>query len=442
MKPEDIFDAVGKIDNELLDREEKITNKNWKNIFVRVGAVAASFAVIAMAMTYTVNRFTTYPPTENTTDGGTNNVLSGEDTTKANDELSTTPVTDDYTLWVDDREYKDGAEPVIPNYAYEWPWECRELHSQFNTIMFNGNKFGVHAYWDGWEKGLTADMLVEKLGDGIGEGFDLYEEISYEIGCEIFSIKNVDPDQFVAIKYNGYDRIYVASTLDKPEYKTLGDMISSLNLTKNIAFSKFYHTPEVGVTPVLYGLSADASAALWQLIASYAHADCVGEPEWGYWADNEISLTLESSVLGMKNLSFTINRQGYIFTNLMRYAHYFYIGEDAAAEIIAFVLDNKADPPAPDTFKLVGHITEIGEDYIKIDDSVMMKNEEEGKIFTVHADDIKVKRYIMRDILSVGDLIVITHKGIYAESPTEVYTAIGLEEASHVSTDGEVYIPE
>ena len=73
-------------------------------------------------------------------------------------------------------------------------------------------------------------------------------------------------------------------------------------------------------------------------------------------------------------------------------------------------------------------ITEIGADYLKLDDSLLMANPEEGMVFTVSADHPHLARWLRNNLLAVGDQVCIAYDGIlYADAPTMVKGAFGLD---------------
>ncbi len=90
---------------------------------------------------------------------------------------------------------------------------------------------------------------------------------------------------------------------------------------------------------------------------------------------------------------------------------------------------------------MIGTVTEIGDDYIKVDDTVMMKNPDDGIEFTVYANHTRIKRYIVSGFLKVGQTVLIEHGGIYSDEPTIVRTATSLYEA-YITDNGEAIIPE
>ena len=130
-----------------------------------------------------------------------------------------------------------------------------------------------------------------------------------------------------------------------------------------------------------------------------------------------------------------------MWTNIENYAYVYYLGEDAVNEIFDFAVKNKLMIYLPEEQYLVGTVTEIGNDYIKIDDSIMMKNAEDGIEFTVYANHMNIRRYIISGFLRVGDTVRIEHSYLPKENYTEINNATNLEECI-VSKGGQVIISD
>ena len=130
-----------------------------------------------------------------------------------------------------------------------------------------------------------------------------------------------------------------------------------------------------------------------------------------------------------------------MWTNIEDYAYVYYLGEDAVNEIFDFAVKNKLMIYLPEEQYLVGTVTEIGNDYIKIDDSIMMKNAEDGIEFTVYANHMNIRRYIISGFLRVGDTVRIEHSYLPKENYTEINNATNLEECI-VSKGGQVIISD
>ena len=177
------------------------------------------------------------------------------------------------------------------------------------------------------------------------------------------------------------------------------------------------------------------------MIAEYSDAKLLSYPE-NFDGQKAVSFALNSEALGAYNLSLSVYDNGYILTNIENYGYCFYIGAEGADEIINYVLAHKTDAPGEKESEfLIGTVTEIGDDYIKVDDTVMMKNPDDGIEFTVYANHTRIKRYIVSGFLKVGQTVVIEHGGIYSDEPTIVRTATSLYEA-YITGDGEAIIPE
>ena len=169
------------------------------------------------------------------------------------------------------------------------------------------------------------------------------------------------------------------------------------------------------------------------LSSDYAYGDT--------YASTKISFAINSTTLGVYNLSFSFSDEGYLRTNIENYGYVYNIGTDAANKIIDFVLKNKLVLPVSEKQYIVGTVTEIGEDYIKVDDSAMMKNPEEGIEFTVYATNMNIRRYIISGYVKVGDTVRIEHGYLPKEGYTEVRNAVDLEECI-ITSSGQVLIPE
>ena len=149
-------------------------------------------------------------------------------------------------------------------------------------------------------------------------------------------------------------------------------------------------------------------------------------------------------MLGIRNLSFAVNDNGYIITNIEHYGYNYFIGVDAAREVIDSVKAHMTDPlpeeKAP-VYYVVGTVTEMGDGYIKVDDSIMMKNPEEGLTFTVDVTDKKLSR-VCDALISVGDHVLITYDGRISEDGSLlIETAVSIQEV-WIDTNGNVMIPE
>ena len=148
---------------------------------------------------------------------------------------------------------------------------------------------------------------------------------------------------------------------------------------------------------------------------------------------------MTSEPLGIYKHAMYVSEDGYLWTNAFDVANLYYIGESAAQKIIKYAKNNseKADYE-PFYNSIVGKITEITNEYIVIDDSILCKDPKDGIKYKVMAQDMVIYRYIATNSLKVG----MTVQVIFMESldnENTVYNALDINEC--VIYEDSVLIP-
>ena len=426
------LERMSEIDDELLLRADGVErgrkkSNSYKKWIILAAAILVTSTVVATATVLHVRN---------------------EDDMDNVDDVLQAPISD--VCWVDTRERND-KNAMIENSAIVWPWNCRDVYSQYTEISVNGVTYRSRSSYYGGE--VYANQIGKKLCDTEARGYDEIESLNngkaiyHTIRCEVFEIANVDSERLVAVKYEGYDGYY-AFMEDKDGYDfdppaTLGELIEALNLTENIKLNSFYCDEDQDHHDEHYALSDESSDALWKILLESSTAPALSS-DYAYgntYESTKISFAINSTTLGVYNLSFSFSDEGYLRTNIENYGYVYNIGTDAANKIIDFVLKNKLVLLVSEKQYIVGTVTEIGEDYIKVDDSVMMKNSEEGIEFTVYATNMNIRRYIISGYVKVGDTVRIEHGYLPKEGYTEVRNAVDLVECT-ITSSGQVLIPE
>lgn len=440
MKPNELLDAIGQIDDKLIisaRSKPKIDKKIW----ITAASVAACLCIagasvlglssikkigldepfiltepstaVTSAQTAIQNSdIALVPPTvsetaENTTEKNT----SKENTTEAPTAI------DPPCIWYDTRKRNNNKVIMSQANARIWPWNCQEMPEQFPSVEYNGIGYVIRSR----NMPLSKDKVGKKLGTATMQGYDIYEDKTYSTTCGIYEIKGVDSSRFIAVKYQGYEGYYVFNMQDYEPPATLGDLITSLNLTETVPLTKIYHNSK------FYGLTEADSEVLWGMLLKHTNAETL-ETEPIPSGKETLGFAIVSEELGADNLSWSLYNDGYIRTNIERYGYRYYIGEETVDEIVKYALGHKTSEIADNKQYLVGNVTEIGEDYIKVNDSIMMKNPDDGIEFTVMANNMNIKRYIISGFLKKGQVVRITHTGIYAGNHTVIENATMLEE--------------
>ncbi len=417
MKAKNIVDALEHIDDALItDAEPKVVKTKPKILWIRWVAVAAC-AVIAVGAVALLPKV---PPVD--------------------EPFVSTPTTDDSgrALWVDTR-VKNGATATQDDAAIVWPWDSQTLYEQYNYVTVDGIK-----YFGGGQV-LSPSLVGASLGTQTAAGYDEIGEQWHERAFEAFAVVGVAQKRSVALKIADEYRLYRAEAYDPPA--TLGAFVDDYSLPTHLpltAFSENRRYSEQGY----YALTDAASQAIWRMLETCREAAFVSweqdmKTEQAMHDTEYISFTATSQAVGAKNQVFTILPGGYIETNIGSWGYVYRIGEQAAQEIIAYAKAHAVHAERQrDTHTLVGTVTAVAEDRLTLDDSVMMQDPADGKMFTVMLSDITLTRYITHGIIKVGDTVSVVYDGIiYADTPDLVENVYDLQEV-HIAEDGDVLIME
>ncbi len=317
--------------------------------------------------------------------------------------------------------------------------DCQSIAKQFSSVTYNDTEYSLRRSYYNEDMKVSASLIGEKLTEYTAEVCEYETGITHTIKCTLYEIAGVDPARFLAVQYAGEenaDDYYVFHQNEFNPPADLGEFISSLNLTETLPLTKFsYSTYDYSTrerNSDTYGLSLADSKVVWDMISEYASVGTRTGEEHGY-ENNRIGFYATSEALGLYNCSFALVADGYLSTNIDDYGYDFYLGEEAVAEIREYILAHKIEVPKDSIASIYGVVTELGEDYLKIDDTILMKHPENGLTFTVYAhDNTTIKSYLMGGALEVGDHVKIMHRGISSEEPTVIRTAFSLEKGGFV----------
>lgn len=431
-KKEFLQDSIGLIDENII-KEAKEEPRRKRSPWVRVVAIAACVAILAAIPVGFLVANRDEAPTEGTESSGESEVT-----------IDTAPQygEDGREIWVDNRKYKEGLEPYGSEIAYEWNWEYLDIYEKYWLIDVNFNDEQYHYV----NMKIPEKLLGEYLGEMIVYGYDDFGDGErYEIGCVAYSIKGAPDNDAIAVKLEGTEEFVTYSIsrykFDKP--KNFGEMIALKNLSENISFLNYYydHDDDVWTVAKKYELSIEQSNHIWNIFTEKCtDAEAIKYEDY-HGSGQKVSLVVSSDILPMNGFSIEVYAEGYIKTNVFRYGSCFFIGKSVANEIIEYVLTDPKEAPESTSKWVAGTITEIGEDYFKINDAPLMENEEDGIEFTVNTTDIKILRYFKSGVLKVGDMAIVDYNGnIYADDPTIINSAYSIDECQ--IHGGDVYIPE
>ena len=364
MKEKRILTALGQVDEKYIEEAAPAKQKARKAIWVRWAAVAAAACVCIVAAVLLIpdNK------PELTSVGG---IM---------------------------REYKDvtvaGSEEAII-----WPWEYETVFERFNTIIFDNREYTMGTSY----LSVSETNIGESLGTGKGIGYDDYSEQEYQQDFSIWQISGVSTDLMIAAEMEGRYYTFRLNEYDPPA--TLGEVLDNYSLPQTLDLHSFSDYTD-GKESEYYNLNDDDY--IWNILSECRDAEFVEDEAGGYIGKDRISFTATSDALGVYKRVLYISADGYLSTNIFDWAYTFNIGEKAAMDIISYAKKNaqKANYE-PYTYSLAGTLTEIGEGYIIVDDSILCNNEKDGVAFKVLTSDVRISRCIDFQKIDVGSIVVI-----------------------------------
>lgn len=386
-------DAMGEIDEDLILAAAASKKKNRRSLTFRWGAIAASLALVLVAGLAIMLSFL--------------GKGSGIDSKYKNYSIS-------------------GAE-----YAMVWPWAYKTVYEKYPAVNFSGKTYTIRI-------GASVDpaLLDGPLGSGRGEGEDIYTGKTYSETFDVRKIRNVSEDFLVAVGMEG--RFYVYENRESARPATLGEAMDAYGLIETLDFQRF--TKHRGYADKgSFILRGDAD--LWPILAGCREAALVRDSDSFRYNDRSyLSFDATSEALGIYKRVFAITGDGYLVTNIFDYKCVYYIGEKAAGEIIRHAEDKAEETePEPYEYSVAGILTEVGEDYILLDDTVLCRNASEGEVFRIALSNIQIRRCLVCTDIKAGDFIVVKYSGSVS-ADNEIEHAYALYPG--ILVDGDVLIPE
>ncbi len=332
------------------------------------------------------------------------------------------------------REYKDAAV-VGEEVAVEWPWEYKTVCERYPAVRFEGREYTLKSSG----RGLREETIGEKLGVAEGVGYDGYTDREYRQDFDVYEIKGISCERMIAALMDGQFYPFKYSAYVPPE--TFGEVLDDYSLSRFLTLGTctVYDDGQNGGT---YSLSDDGF--IWQTLEGCRDARFVEDEGGGRISRDRITFSVTSDVLGVYKRAFYVSADGYVGTNIFDWAYTFFIGEEAAASILAYAEKNGVEAqPEPYLYSLAGTLTEIGDGYILVDDSILCKDEKDGMVFKVLTADIRVSRCIDFLKIGVGSLVVVSFTepvGMETENGYTISSATGVTRGTF--SGGEVLVPE
>ena len=397
MKIPRINNAVGNIDGDLIVGAEGGKPRGARRLWVKIGVIAACFVLVILIVALTALYF--YDDDNNSQaigDRDFNKVIVG------------------------------GENGIV------FPWEYMLDNERYTVVKYDGNEYNSR------RRAVGEELLSESLGECSAKGFDSYTDKTYSEKFEARKINGVSEKHVIAVAMDGGYYVYFNSSAEQP--KTLGELMELYSLEKTLPLLKFSDNAGHGENGY-YELS-DGSY-IWQVLSECKDASAYENADsWNRGDRNYLSFTATSEALGVYKRVFYITEDGYVATNVFDYLYVYYVGTEATEKIISYARSNARQTEREQYhYSIAGTITEIGDGYILIDDSVLCADQNDGIVFKVLTDNKKIKAYLDFVGFSVGDTVVVNfeERVVLGEDNT-VRGAISISKGT--VHNGDMLIPE
>lgn len=393
MKTPRIVRAVGHIDDDLIAEAQNANEQPKRHPWLKFGSIAACLAVVVIAGA-------AFLPS----------LLGNEKNGKT------------------DGRYKahhiQSAETAIL-----WPWEYLTVSEKYTALTMDGITYRSHG------RPISEEILGDLIGTYSVTGYDNIDGRTYTEDFEVYRMKYADKSQFVAVKMDESYYVFKKDAYAPP--KTLGELFTLADLPNAVELRRFSQN---GDAPSEKHFVLSGDDAIWEILSECKDAPFVEDIAWTVHGRNYYSFTITSETLGVYKVAMYITEDGYLWTNAFDYQYLFHIGEDAAGRIMQYAKEHSTETEyEPYQKSIVGKVTEITDEHILVDDSVLCKNPEDGITYRVLLNDLRISRYIDHGIVKVGSTVQVTYED-------EIYHDNTINSAVSVSTavisDGDVLIPE
>lgn len=342
-----------------------VNPKNSRNLkgFLFGGLITAGAACLAIGATFiainSINK-------SGVLDNANTPIISSEQVSEAIGEES--KYIDGKYRIVEVSNIEAGSEADV---AYVKPWDQKELFEKYSYVSYNNVNYDVGSSAKMGTLPLEEENVGEALGEATAIGYDMYESVSggyKDTTVEIFSIKGISTNAAVAAKFldSSYYYPYVnynykfanvgdfLTTLNFEEFGNIGERISywytdSTNVRRNVVFEN------VNQKDILDTFFFDKEQPIEQKMKVSGT---------GYFT---ISIGLR--ILNLDNLAFTVDRNGYVMTNLFGYPNSFYVGEEKINGFFDYLHENYEgvvyiNIPIESGSESTGHSGETTESYL------------------------------------------------------------------------------
>lgn len=310
MKKEDISEIISGIDDKFID--EAATGKIKRFPVKKVVAAAACISLAVLSAVLLANSGILDPKTPPAGENSSSQEESANLNKYPEGGNGEIEIATDAAI---DTPANQGGEMVI---VPQWD----ELSITMKYGEFRTDDITYHT--------MTTEIPSESVGEFLYstemQGYDIYTDTAYTVNAQIYSVKTVLTDCAVAVKFEEDDKYYVyTNSYYTPE--TLGDMIDDLNLRETLSFGKAYSDFRTENAQIFRTYEDFDDSIVWEMLLS---DEAVKNVSYDRFYEKIVGISVDIPLLGFRNISLGVTKDGYLVTNIMSTQKCFFIGEEKA----------------------------------------------------------------------------------------------------------------
>lgn len=371
MKIPKIANAVGYIDDDLIKAVAENQRTTKRKTWVKRGATAACIAVcIALGAIFLPFVIDKISHGDNTPEGPSD-------------------------------RYKN-AQIGTGEIAIVWPWEYKTVYEKYTYLNMNG------AGYQSKGRAVSANNVGAKIGTFSVRGIDNYDNKSkeYSENFEVYSLKYADKVKYVAVKME--ENYYVFENVTGNPPGTLGKLFALIDFPNAIKLNHF----SINIEGVEEYFSLKNDGYIWEVLANCRDAAFITDNSHSKSGGDSLCFTITSETLGVYKVVMYITADGYLETNMFGNRYLFFIGENASGKIIDYAKKNSEKATfEPYLNSVVGKITDITDEYIVINDSVLCNNPSDGIEYKISMQDLRISRYVELNQIAKGSFVSVQYSG-------------------------------
>ena len=284
-----------------------------------------------------------------------------------------------------------------------WPWEYKTVYEKYTYLNMNG------AGYQSKGRAVSANNVGAKIGTFAVRGIDNYDNKSkeYSENFDVYSLKYADKVKYIAVKME--ENYYVFENVTDNPPGTLGELFALIDFPNAIKLNRFSVNND-RTEKEYYSLSN--GDYVWNVLANCRDAAFITDNSHSKSGGDSLCFTITSETLGVYKVVMYITSDGYLETNMFGNRYLFFIGENASGKIIDYAKKNSEKAAfEPYLNSVVGKITDITDEYIIINDSVLCNNPSDGIEYKISMQDLRISRYVELNQIAKGSSVSVQYSG-------------------------------